>query len=461
MSNIFKPSEQNKYLIYIIVSIIALCGFLLGFDTGVISGAILFIKDEFHLTTSSNSLVVSVVLLGACISALMSGYCADYCGRRRMLLISAILYFLGALVCFVAPTVLWLISGRIVVGFAVGISSYVAPLYISELAPFRHRGAMVGFHQLFITIGIMVSYFAGYILAGAESWRQMFALGMIPAMFLLISMLFAPESPRWLLSKNKEQMAYQVLRTLHSPDDVALEMMEIKKSVSEWRDNWRVLLKPWLLPAMIVGFGVAIFQQLVGINIIIYYAPTLFEQAGFGKATSAMLATAGIGTINVIFTIIALPLIDKWGRRPLLLFGLIGMTISWVVLAAMFGLEAAQTTVLRWMALAGMMIYVPCFAMSFGPIGWLMISEVFPLRIRGIAASLATAAIWAVDMLVILTFLPLEQFIGTTNVFLIFAVLCVLGFIFVYCMVPETKDITLEHIETNLRLGKRSRHLGN
>ncbi|EKE01224.1 MAG: hypothetical protein ACD_21C00189G0006 [uncultured bacterium] len=453
-------TEQNKFSIYFIVFVAAFSGLLFGFNTGVTSGAVLFITEEFHLTAFNTSLVTSSILFGAFISAIISGRLADRYGRRNLMIFNAILFVFGALSSALASTIHGLAASRMIVGFAVGISSYVAPLYISELAPFRKRGVMVGFNQLFIVIGILLSYAIDYIFFSGGHWRLMFGMGVIPALMLLGGLLFVPESPRWLIANDRDHEAREVLQLIHVNANVELELLEIKGSLDEQRRDWRMLLNPWLLPAVIVGFGIAALQQLVGINIFVYYGPIILVYGGGNPANVAMLATFGIGAILVIFTIVALPLIDRWGRRPLLLLGSVGMTLSMLTFCGIFLWLPENSAISSWLILIGSIVYIASFAISFGPIGWLMISEIFPLRVRGLAMSLATATIWGFNMLVILTFIPMIKLLHSSVVFGIYSVFCFLGLIFVYFLVPETKKITLERIEANLRSGKPSRYLG-
>ena len=461
MQTTLLPGQQNKYIIYWIVFVAALSGLLFGFDTGVISGAILFINQELQLTTFDTSLVTSAALFGACISAAVSGRVVDRCGRRHLLMFNAFLFFCGALSSALAPTIQLLIISRTIIGFAIGISSYVAPIYISELAPFRKRGIMVGFNQLFIILGILIAYAVNYWFSFGENWRVMFGVGVVLAILLFIGLLLVPESPRWLVVSGQENLAREVLKMIRADsNNVELELFEIKESVNEQRKDWKMLLKPWLMPAVIVGIGIAAFQQLVGINIFIYYGSTIFAFTGLGEVSNAMLASLGMGVVLTVFTIIGLPLIDGWGRRPLLLLGATGMTLSLLALGLTFWFLPQDTTFFKWVLLINAIIYVASFAVSFGPIGWLVISEIFPLRIRGLATSLATATIWGVDMVVIFTFLPLMRLLQLKGVFLLYSGLCFLSLVFVYFLIPETRRVTLEHIETNLRSGKKSRELG-
>lgn len=457
-------TEPNKYIIYWVVCVSAISGLLFGFNTGIISGAILSIHKEFHLTHFDTSLVISSALFGACISAVVSGRVVDYCGRRHLLMFNAVLFFCGALGSALASTIQLLVISRTIVGFAIGISSYVVPLYISELAPFRKRGVMVGFNQLFIVIGILLSYIISYGFSFGDHWRLMFGVGVVLAVMLFIGLLFVPESPRWLVAVGKEHLAREVLQMVrtvsNSNNNIELELFEIKESVNDERRDWKMIFKAWLLPAMIVGFGIAAFQQLVGINIFIYYGSLVFAAVGFTGTSGAILASLGMGTVLVVFTIIGLPLIDRWGRRPLLLLGSVGMTVGLLVISLALWFLPRDVSFFKELLLLNAIIYIASFAISFGPIGWLMIAEMFPLRIRGLSMSLATATIWGANLLVISTFLPLVHCLRLKGVFLLYAILCFLSLLFVYFLVPETRKISLERIEANLRLGKKSRELG-
>jgi MFS transporter, SP family, galactose:H+ symporter len=451
---------SKKDFVYFIVLIAALSGFLFGYDTGVISGAIVFINAEFHLSTLQTSFVVSSVLFGAFLSAMISGHFADSFGRRRLLFLNGLLFLIGSLLSACSSDTSWLITSRLIIGFALGISSYVTPLYISEISSFKHRGVMVGFNQLFIVIGILVSYVVDLFFTQGAQWRIMLGMGAFPAILLMLGLLLVPESPRWLLAHFQEDSARKILHFIRAPENnIERELIEIKQNIEAQRDDWHMLLRPWIRPAVIVGFGIAMFQQLVGINIFIYYAPTLFQYAGFHAASGAMQVTVGLGILLTLFTIVALFLIDRWGRRPLLILGTIGMTLSMFMLSGLFSIKY-QGTLFQWCILGAAIIYVSSFAISFGPIAWLLIAEVFPLRIRGLASSLATATIWGFDLLVILTFLSLQEWFSLPGMFLFYGILCLLSLIFVYLMVPETKNVSLEHIEHNLRTGKSSRELG-
>ncbi|OGT53723.1 MAG: MFS transporter [Gammaproteobacteria bacterium RIFCSPHIGHO2_12_FULL_41_15] len=448
------------FYVMLVAAVAALAGILFGYDTGVISGAILFIAPHFHLSPAWTGFTVSAVLFGALIGSLMGGRVADYIGRRKLLIITAIVFLVGTIGSAWADNVWMLVLGRIVVGLAIGIASFVAPLYISEIAPPRFRGMLVSLNQLAITIGIVVSYLVNIYFAKAGAWRWMLGLGAVPALILLLGMLVLPRSPRWMVLKGFTKEAEAVLKKLRARTNVDQELSEIEHSIEGQTADWRMVFQPWLIPALVVAFGLALFQQVTGINTIIYYAPKIFEYAGFNTASGAISVTLIIGIVNVLFTIIALPIIDLWGRRPLLLCGLFGMGLSLCVLGYAFHMGAFGGG-LKWMALGSMVVFIASFAMSLGPIMWLVIAEVFPLEVRGFASSLAVAASWGFNMMVALLFPIMLSDLGTAWTFYIFTAFCILGWFFVFFMVPETKGVTLEKIEENLRAGLPSRKLGN
>lgn len=439
------PSSAAVTRAAIPVAIIAaVAGLLFGYDTGIISGAILFLKIDFHLTAGSEEFVVSSVLIGAVLGAMFGGNLADRFGRRRMIIAAALVFVAGALVTALSPTLTVLVLGRVAVGIAIGAASFTAPLYISEIAPAPIRGALVSLNQLALTAGIVISYLVDYVLAKAGDWRAMFGFAAIPALVLFVGMLLLPESPRWLAGKGKIAQAEKVLMRLHH-EDVPAEMAEIDRSNQDSKDS-ATLWAPVLRPAHIVGVGLAIFQQVTGINTIIYYAPTIFEMAGVHSATVSILATVGVGMVNVLMTIVAIRLIDKVGRRPLLLTGTFGMVISLGVLGFAFHLHTVNAT-LGWITAASLMVYVASFAIGLGPVFWLLISEIYPLRIRGRAMSLATVMNWAANLVVALTFLSLIQWAGRGNTFWIYGLIGIGTWVFVYKLVPETKGRSLESIE--------------
>lgn len=441
-----KPATSG--FVTMVSAISALAGLLFGYDTGVISGAILFVRKDFLLSTFQEEVVVSAVLLGAVAGAAFGGKLADALGRRKLLIQVAILFIIGAIGTALASTPTLLAIGRVVVGIAIGIASFTAPLYISEVSPPAIRGKLVSLNQLMITLGIVVSYLADYGLADKEAWRWMFGLAAIPALILLIGLFFVPESPRWLMGRSREDEARAVLQRIRESSDVSAELAEIKEDLSLQEGGWRELLNVSLRRPLIIGIGLAIFQQFTGINTVIYYAPTIFQLAGLHSASAAILATVGVGVVNVLLTIVALRILDRAGRRPLLLWGLVGMVISLGVLGAAF-LLAGSSPIVAWLAVISLALYVACFAIGLGPVFWLLISEIYPLKIRGRAMGVATMMNWGSNLIVALTFLSLLHSLGRSATFWLYAVVGILAWFFVYRLVPETKGRTLEQIDAS------------
>lgn len=447
-----------KPLVYVAAAISALGGMLFGYDIGVISGAILFIKKQFSLSSSMEEIVVSAVLLGSLIGAAAGGMLADRLGRRRLSIGTAIVFCLGAGGAALATGTAWLIIARVVAGIAIGVASFVSPLYISEIAPVDIRGKLVSINQVALTSGIVISYLIDYAYAPSQNWRWMFALAVIPAAAFGIGLLFIPDSPRWLAGRGHLDQARDVLKKIRSPEQVGGEVKEIQSSVSQQKGSWSELFSKLLRQAMIVGIGLAIAQQITGINTVIYYAPTIFKFAGLSSTSAAILASVGVGIINVVLTVVAMQLIDRIGRRPLLLISLAGMALSLFVLGGAFLLPQFKS-VLGWIAVGSLMTYVGFYAVGLGPVFWLILSEIYPLRIRGRAMSVGTAANWSSNLIVALTFLTLTKIIGKPGTFWLYAAVTIGAWFFAYFLVPETKGKTLEQIEAHWRTDKSPRAL--
>ncbi|MEJ2662950.1 MAG: sugar porter family MFS transporter [Spirochaetia bacterium] len=454
-----KKASPRDLFVYLAAALSALGGMLFGYDTGVISGAILFIKKEFALGSFIEEIVVSVVLVGAVIGAMAAGRAADRLGRRRIIIVTAFLFVLAALATAVAPTVGLLIAGRILAGIAIGAASFIAPLYISEISPVKIRGKLVSFNQLAITGGIVVSYLVGYALSSAGDWRLMFGLAAIPAAGLGIGLLPMPDSPRWLFGQGRTEKATEVLRHIRGHADVSGEVKEMRLSIEKQSGSWAQVFSPHLRPALIVGIGLAVFQQFTGINTVIYYAPTIFQFAGFRSASAAILATVGVGVVNMLLTVVALMLLDRVGRRPLLLTGLVGMTAGLTVLGIVF-LFGGTAAIVGGVSVAALMLYVGSFAVGLGPVFWLMIAEIYPLKVRGLAMSAATVVNWGANLLVAVTFLTLIRALGKAGTFWLYAVISLGSWFFVYFLVPETKGRSLEYIESHWRARKHPRSMG-
>lgn len=449
---------MKNMVVYLVCAIAALAGLLFGFDTGIISGALLFIEQGFPITTVMKELIVSSVLLGAMAGSLSSGRLTDRYGRRKIMLIISGMFIIGTLIASLAPDIQSILIGRLFIGFAIGIGSYTAPLYIAEVAPLELRGGLVSFNQLAITIGIMCSYFINYAFTDTQgSWRLMFAIGLAPAILLGIGMLFLPESPRWLAKQKKFAQAKTTLQYLRRTTEVDQELAEIEKSLNAHEAKLSEIFAPWIRPVLFLGIMLCFFSQMTGINTIIYYAPAIFQLAGFHDASSSILASLGIGVVNVIATIFAVLYLDKIGRRMLLLIGLVGMCISLTALSLAFQWESDY---LRFAAVISTFTYIICFAFSLGTMAWLLVSEIFPLDVRGAAMSIAVFSCWLWNFAVSATFLSLLNTLGPTNTFMLYAAMCVIGFVFCYYKVPETTGISLEKIEENIRRGLPTREIG-
>jgi sugar porter (SP) family MFS transporter len=436
----------------LLVGIAALGGLLFGYDTGVISGALLFIRTEFDLSPTMQGLVAGIALIGAAAGAAFAGSLSDRFGRRLVLMVTGVVFVAGALIAALAPSISILLLGRVVVGIGIGFASMLTPLYLAEMAPARNRGALVSLNQFAITCGILVSYLVGYLFAQAGQWRWMLALGALPGAILAAGMLVLPETPRWLAGHGHMAEAGAVLRRLRgATSEAEAELTELRTDLRREGQlaSWRELLNPVVRGPLIIGVGLAIFQQITGINTVIYFAPVIFQAAGISSASSAILATAGVGVVNVLMTVVAIQLIDKVGRRALLLVGLLGMAVCLVLLGLGFAIGGSSAT-LGWLTALSLGAYVGFFAIGLGPVFWLLISEIFPLYVRGRGMGVATIANWGSNLLVTVTFLELIVVLGRPGTFFLYAAMTAVAYIFTWSQVMETKGLSLEAIEAEL-----------
>lgn len=453
-NRLINSERDHDIFVYIMAFIAALNGLLFGFDTGVISGSLIYIQESFSLSTFLQQVVTSSVLVGAMIGAALGGRLADRFGRRRVTLGASVVFFVGSLGMAFAPAVDWLIGWRGFTGVGVGMASVIGPLYISETAPPDIRGSLGFLQQLMITIGILLAYVVNYFFApaflGINGWRWMLGFGAVPAVILGVGMYFLPESPRWLVENDRTDEARSVLSRIREREAIDEEIDEIREiSEIEEEGDLSDLLEPWVRPALIVGIGLAIFQQISGINTILYYAPTILTNIGLGNIAS-LFGTIGIGIVNVGMTAVAILLVDRIGRRPLLLVGTGGMTVMLGILGLGFYLPGLSGVV-GYVTLASMILYVAFFAISLGPVFWLLISEIYPLRIRGAGEGVASVFNWAANLLVSLTFLSLIARFGEAISFWTLGVFSLIAVAFIYLRVPETMGRSLEEIEADLR----------
>jgi SP family galactose:H+ symporter-like MFS transporter len=440
--------------------VIMLAGLLFGYDQGVIAGALEGIKDDFHIGSAATEIIVSWVTLGALFGALFAGSLADRLGRRITILLAAGLFTIGAAVEALAPGTAVLVVGRLVVGFGVGVASVAAPLYAAEQAPTHLRGRFVSTYQLAITIGIFIAYFVDQQLTNGDWWRLMLGASAVPGVLLLLAMAPMPESPRWLIGAGRRADAARSLAKVRPDVDVDATLDSIEAAVrtdQADRASWAEVFSRSLRKPLMVGIGLAVAQQLTGINAIIYYADTIFAKAGFATpADQASATTWAIGGVNVLATFIAVAYVDRFGRRPLLLAGLVGMATSLVTVAIAFhymdgadtsGAGAGGPTTAGIVTLVALVVFIASFAFSLGPVVWTVINEIFPNRVRGRAVAFATAVNWGAAFLVSEFFLTLIDDLGTSATFGLFALFSVIAFAWIYKRVPETKGRTLEEIE--------------
>lgn len=448
-----------KYIwLYVVAIVASLGGLLSGYDTGVISGALLFINETWILPDTLQGFLVSSVLIGAVIGAATNGVLADMFGRKRIIMATAVIFIFGSILCALAPNVYVLIISRIFVGFAVGIVNFVVPLYLSEISPKNIRGTLVSLYQWAITSGILFSYFINAAFAQAVyNWRWMLFAGVLPGLVLFVGMCLMSDTPRWLVSKNRDDEAKLVFKKIEPDIDADKEIQDIKITLNDGLDK-KFHFKKWMIMPFVVGVGIMFAQICTGINTIIYYAPTIFKTAGFDSNLTAIYATTGIGVVNFVMTIVAVFFTDRLGRKPLLYFGLTGVMLSLFALGTSFAFANVLGSSLKWVAVGSLVTYIICFAMSLGPIGWILVSEVFPLKIRGVAMSICTVSNFAFNFFVVGSFPILLHRIGGAWTFWMFGAVSLICIIFVFFFVPETKGISLEQIESNWRKGVAPRN---
>ena len=432
-------------------AITALGGLLFGYDTGVVSGALLFLHTSFgNVSSFDKELVTGLLLVGAAVGAFCSGRLSDVIGRRPVILITAAVFVVGVLGAAFSPALWFLMVMRFVIGLAVGAASMTVPLYISEVAPPRVRGALVSFNQLALTTGILVSFLVDYALSSSADWRLMFGLATIPAVLLFVGMWTQAESPVWLVTHDRIVDARRVLARIRSADhDIEGEIDDIK-SLSGRAASYRELLRPDVRKLVTIGVLLAVFQQITGINTVIYYAPTLLHQVGLGSSAS-LLANVGNGIVNVGMTVVAIRLIDKVGRRTLLLSGTVGMAVALLVVAATFAVSGntlGHTAAI--VAVASLAVYTGSFAVGLGPVFWLVISEIYPEQIRGKSMSIATIANWAANFAVAVSFLTLLNAITNAGTFLLMGIVTLVALAYFWRKVPETQGLSLQEIEREM-----------
>jgi SP family galactose:H+ symporter-like MFS transporter len=489
------PAKKVGLIVYFIGFTAALAGLLFGLDIGVISGAQIYIQRDLNVSDQMIEWIVSALLWGAVAGALASGVLCNKLGRRRTIMGSGLLFACGSIFCAVAPDAQMLIVARFALGLAVGMASFTAPLYLAEIAPQSVRGGMISMYQLMITIGILVAflsdtlfagvaekqiplpewgaeaghhdalYFGSFVLSlatGDGTWRLMLGMVAVPALIMFAGVFFLPESPRWLLLNGLRQQAESVFRKLHLDDaEIAAEVRAIEDSVKIPQKGWSLFFENAAFRrAVFLGIGLQICQQLTGINVIMYYAPRIFGMAGFESTSEQLWGTVIVGLTNVLATFIAIAFVDRLGRKPIMYAGFVVMGVALLAVGGLFHSGVEGNPTLGYAAAFALLLFIVGFAMSAGPIIWVLCSEIYPLAGRDFGITCSTGTNWIANAIVGMTFLTLVQGLGPGNTFLLYGAMNVLFIVFFLFFVPETKGVSLEQIEKNLMSGKRLREIG-
>lgn len=453
---------------WLVAIIGSVAGFLFGYDEGIIAGSLELVKNHFDLSSTNIGVMTSALpfgalfgsmLIGASMASLGGSKRFGRFGRRSLLSFAGFLFFFGALGAGFADSILMLIVSRLILGLAIGMASVMTPLYLAETATIEFRGAVVAIYQLAMTIGIVCSYSVNYLLIEQQAWRAMFASSALPALFLSVGILLMPESPRWLCSVGRHREAVKALKKLRNSQSIEHELQDIEHTLANEpkKGNWLLLFKKPLLPVLMLGMILFCLQQLSGINVVIYFAPEIFKNLGLDNTMGQILATIGIGMVNLLVTVIAILCVDKVGRRKLLLFGFAGTCLSLLALC-LFSLNHAGW--LSYWSVICLTVYIFSFAISLGPIPHISMAEIFPLHVRGAGMGLSAMSNWSFNTIVIFSFPLLQNMFGIEYTFALYATVCFFGLVYTYFYMPETKNLSLEQIENYVMAGKPLRFLG-
>jgi SP family arabinose:H+ symporter-like MFS transporter len=436
--------KKAAWYVLSVTLVAAIGGLIFGFDTAIVAGATRYMKEQFALDSLQEGWAVGIVLIGCMFGAGLAGPVSDRIGRRRFMLVSAALFLVSAVGCAVPRTIAEFMIFRFVGGLGIGSAAVLSPLYIAEVAPARARGALVSVNQLAIVTGILLAYFVNWAFAGAgpANWRWMYGMGAVPSVLFFLLLLRVPESPRWLVKNGREGEALTVLTRADSAAAAAAGIREIKDTLALEEGSLRELFRPAFRRPLLIAIVLAVFQQITGINAILYYAPRIFEGAGFARMSAIGQSTI-VGLVNMLFTVVAIVLADKVGRRPLLLVATGGMGLSLVLLGVAFKSPFLPASALLFIIL----LYIAFFASAMGPLVWVVMAEIFPTKVRGSAMGLATLVLWLADFAVTLTFPVISDRFHPSTAFWLYAAMCALDLIFMGFFLPETKGKTLEEIE--------------
>jgi MFS transporter, SP family, galactose:H+ symporter len=460
--------SSSKY-IYFIACVAGLGGILFGFDTGVVSGAIMFISRDFSLTNFQEGAVVSIVMFGAIFGTLVSNFISRNLGRHFALIVAGLLFTICAIGSAFSGSLSMLIGMRLFLGVAIGIASYVTPLYLAEVSPCEIRGKIISFYQLMIAAGLLLAYISDTCFTASGNWRYMLGIPAIPGIILFLLSLYLPGSPRWLMLKGRHEQAREVLLKILPKGRVDAEIKAIAArlhdddmseggTISNRRDSRKIFrMHKLIVKVMILGILLQMMQQWTGCNIVLYYAPIIFKLAGFSSPLQQMWGTIAVGIVMTLTTIITIKYVDNWGRRPILFIGLALMLCALLILG--ISVRYPQVYAMQVISIIVVLIYILGFAISLGPIVWILCSEIFPIYVRDFGVTTTTAANWIFNAALALIFPSLLAYFGS-NAFFIFASFCILSFALVKYFVPETKDVSLETIEANLFKGNKLRNIG-
>ncbi len=459
-----QKKSSLKPVMIIVGLIAALAGLLFGLDIGVISGVLPWLDKDWDTTTKDKETIVSVILIGAFFGSIGAGYVSQKIGRKRTMLISAVIFAIGAVLSGLSTTPIMMECIRFFLGIAIGIASFTAPLYLSECAPQGIRGALISMYQLMITIGILAAFISDTLLGYGGHWRLMLGIIALPAIIMFIGILFLPESPRWLYLAGKKSDSERVLLKLRgNPKEVERELSEIGQALEQdSKDSgWALLKNPNFKRAITLGISLQLFQQFTGINVVMYYAPTIFKAAGFSSDNQQMWGTVLIGLINVLATFIAIAFVDRFGRKPILYAGCLVMAASLFFVGMVFHAGVDSSPHYPFITIGFLLLFIIGFAFSAGPLVWVICSEIYPLAGRDVGVTLSTASNWICNAIIGASFLTMLNTFGNAVTFWIFTVLNLIFFIVVLLFTPETKGKSLEEIEENLMSGKKLRNIGN
>ena len=452
----FFMQKHNKQ-IFLVCLTASLAGLLFGLDIAFVNGSLQYIAQEFHISQVNSQQVAGYLLFGAALGAILSAPISNIYGRKKVLVLAGLIFTICTLTGMLSNTLMMLLISRFFIGISVGIASFITPLYLSEMAPYKLRGGLGALYQLMITLGIVLMFISNYELNFTHSWRIMMSILILPSVLMLVGCLRLPESPRWLILNNREKEARKILNTIRcDQQEVDFEVNEINSSLKNHKNSFGLLKEPFFLKIILLGVLLQVLQQFTGMNAFMYYSGEIFRSAGFDNPA---LTTVIVGIVNVLTTVIAVLFVDKFGRKPILYFGLTLLAISCLVVGYLFSLSVLND-LNKFTLLIFCLLFIFAFAISLGPVVWIVCSEIYPLEARDLGLTFSTATNWICNFIIGSYTLTWFNNFGKSNTFWAFGLVSVLGLILVNKFTPETKGVTLEHLEINLKNNKKLRDLG-